>query len=289
LDQFIQYLQNGSKEQQLTQKSFALRQFICSKQGDHILYPMTYLDELRKIGATLHPSSSPEFIGKLRNAFYEENHLILRVLISFGVDVTKIMSDLFRKGFHFEPDILKIFFSSNRININKKYYRNAYPIILAAIFLDKYEIWHVLKDRDDIDWSYTDNKGRNLAYWATCCNSQNINNFLSICQAKKLDFDKRDFNGNRAASIAVRHRKIGVLKYLVEECKVDINAQNNTGITLGHDICERSLPLILEYLLTKGLQLDIKNCNGETALDYAKMYYSQNIVNVLIANKLWNE
>ena len=46
---------------------------------------------------------------------------------------------------------------------------------------------------------------------------------------------------------------------------------------------------MLEYLLPKGLKLDIENSNGETALDYAKMYYSQKIVDVLIANKLWNE
>jgi len=144
-----------------------------------------------------------------------------------------------------------------------------------------------VKDRDDVDWSYCDGRGRNLAFWATCSNSKNTQNFISLCHAKKLNFDQRDANGNRAVSIAVRHENLDALKYLVEECKVDINAQNDSGVTIGHDVCERSYDKLLQYLITKGIKLNIKNKNGETALDYAKIYFRQNIVDVLIANDLW--
>merc|ERR1712154_104575 len=162
-------------------------------------------------------------------------------------------------------------------------------LILAAIFLDKFEIWQVLESNDKINWNYTDKKGRNLAFWACCSRTQNIHKFLKICQVKNINMDQKDYNGNRASSIAVCHRKMDVLQYLVDECKIDINQQNETGITLGHDVCERAYPQILQFLLTKGLRVDIPNNNGETAIDYARMYYSQTIIDVLMEHNLWNE
>eukprot|EP00483_Globobulimina_turgida_P003589 UN03595 len=167
LGAFIKYLESVAKPQQLSAKSFALRQFIL-RPGQDVFYPVTYLNELKKINAVLHPAASPEFVGKLRKAFYDEDKITLKILIDFGCDATKIMNDVLRKNLFCEPEILKIVLSSNKIDLNYPYYRGLYPIILAAIFLDKIEIWQVLsaKSYDNaINWDYADKKGRNLSYW----------------------------------------------------------------------------------------------------------------------------
>ena len=85
LNAFIKYLKDLPSEKQSGEKSFALRQFIL-KPGQDDYYPMTYLNELKKIDAVLYPSASPEFVGKLRKAFYEEDKLSMRILIDFGCD-----------------------------------------------------------------------------------------------------------------------------------------------------------------------------------------------------------
>lgn len=235
----------------------------------------------------LSPGGSPEFVGKFRKAFYEEDRLALQILVDFGVDASKIMNDILRKNFPLEPDILNIIFGSPKINLNQNYYRGEYPLVLAAIFLDKPEIWSVLQKNDNVNWKYVDKKGRNLAFWSVCCRTANIGKFLRVCQIKNIDMDKADKNGNRAINIAVIHKKFEIVKYLVDECKVDVNAGNQTGITIGHEMCERSCNKMLEYLLKKGIKLDIPNDAGETALDYARMYYSQPIVDVLEKFNLW--
>eukprot|EP01083_Nonionella_stella_P287355 978071_1 len=51
---FIKYLENIPKDQQLSAKSFALRQFIL-RPGQNSFYPLTYLNELKKIDAILYP------------------------------------------------------------------------------------------------------------------------------------------------------------------------------------------------------------------------------------------
>eukprot|EP01083_Nonionella_stella_P060354 157623_1 len=287
LTAFIQYLQNIAADEQLSAKSFALRQFILRPGQEAAFYPITYLHELKKVGAVLYPASSPEFVGKLRKALYHDDKVTLKVLIDFGVDASKIMIDILRKNFDCSQDILRIVFSSKTIDLNYNHYRARYPLMLAAIWTNKLDIWEVLKDHPAIDWDFTDKQGRNLAYWATCCRTQNTHKFLEICRVKNVNMDHKDHNGNRPLCIAVGHRKLDVVKYLVDDCKVDINAQNGTGLTVAHDVCERAYAEILEYLIGKGLKLNIQNNTNETAIDYARMYYSQDIIDVLRVHKLW--
>lgn len=85
LTAFIKYLKDLPFEKQSGEKSFALRQFIL-KPGQDNYYPITYLNEMKKIDAVLYPSASPEFVGKLRKAFYEEDKLTMKILIDFGCD-----------------------------------------------------------------------------------------------------------------------------------------------------------------------------------------------------------
>eukprot|EP01084_Bolivina_argentea_P145595 255161_1 len=249
LTAFIEYLQNLPKDQQLMAKSMALNPLLWLQN----IYPLSYLNELKNINAAFYPSDSPELQTKVKKAFYDEDRVTLRLLIDFGVDASHLMDDVLRWGFvkdkktnrmtrtkfHIEPDMLEIVFSSKTLDLNYSFYRRKYPIILAALFLDKFEIWEVLQGNENINWNFKDREGRNVAYWATCSYSENLLKFLEICKAKKVNFEERDKYGNRACLIAVKHRKLDALKYLVEECNVDVNAQNDTGITVGHEICER--------------------------------------------------
>merc|ERR1712062_126184 len=105
--------------------------------------------------------------------------------------------------------------------------------------------------------------------------------FLKMCKDKKVEMDKKDHNGNRALSVTVQHHKVWAFRYLVDECGADLNAQSDSGVTVLHEICERSHVDLLTLALAKDAKLDIPNKNGETAVDYARMYYSKDIADVL--------
>mmetsp|Transcript_67670 Transcript_67670/g.107412 ORF Transcript_67670/g.107412 Transcript_67670/m.107412 type:complete len:337 (-) Transcript_67670:683-1693(-) len=286
LSAFIAYIQELPKERQKEAKAMALREFIL-RPGQEDFYPMSYLHELKKIGCEL--SKSPEFWGQLRKALYEEDRVALRILIDFGADPSKLMGDLLHKELHIERDLLEIVLSSPKIDFNYKYYRNEYPLLLAAIFLDKIEIWHVLANYDNVDWNYKDMNQRNLAFWSACCRSKDVLNFLRVCHMKKVKMDEKDVNGHNSLYIAVTHNKPEVVQFLVEECKMDINEQDESGKTIAHECCERSLHQILEYLIPKGLKVDIANMHKETAIDYARMYHSEETIQILRKHNLWND
>ena len=242
----------------------------------------------------LFPPASTEYVGKARKAYYEGDIETLKILISFGVDASKLLQhDILSAPKYsqhvMDPKVLRVTLSSPLIALNANYYRGTYPLVLAAIFLDKFEIWEALDGNAEINWNYTDKKGRNLAFWSACCHSPNRFRFLRMCRLKKVEMDKKDHNGNRACSVAVHHDKLVAFKYLVDECGADLNAQNDCGVTVIHEICERSRVEMLKYAISKQCRFDIPNKNGETALDFAKIYYSEEIADVLKAHDLWDK
>jgi len=296
---------------------FALRQFILSPHQKGSLYPMTYLHEMKKISARLHPAASPEFIGKLRKALYEADVVTMRILVTFGVDASKVMSDVLRPKLFCKPSVLRVILSAPTVSLSRPYYRGQYPLVLAAIFLDKFEIWSVLDALDSVDdsadtlsasasaltvsvsvsqkgsvdWAVSDAANRGLAFWSTCCHSSNCVRFLRVCARRvgQSAMDARDINGDRPCCIAVRHNKGEALRFLVEECAVDVNAQNANGLTMAHDACERAYAPLLEYLIEHGADCNLKNNNGESAIDYARIYHTQPIIDVLKKHNLWTQ
>lgn len=246
------------------------------------------------VNATLFPSTSNEYVGKFRRAFYEGDIETLKIMISFGIDASKLIQNDVLKAAKYSdhvivPKVLKVVLTSPGIALNANYYRGTYPMVLAAVFLDKFEIWQALDGNEEINWNYADKKGRNLAFWSACCHSANRLRFLKMCKDKKVEMDKKDQNGNRALSVTVQHHKVWAFRYLVEECEADLNMQNDSGVTVVHEICERSHVDLLKLALSKGAKLDIPNKNGETAIDYARMYYSEAIADVLKEHNLWDK
>mmetsp|Transcript_53103 Transcript_53103/g.87991 ORF Transcript_53103/g.87991 Transcript_53103/m.87991 type:complete len:356 (-) Transcript_53103:56-1123(-) len=279
----VQYLQNLPESQKRDYKARAVGQFILSPVIKK-LYPFSYLAALRKIECVLHPPASPEYVGRIRKAYFDKDKVAMQVLTDFGVDPRKIMGEVFHRNFLqiMTVDTLYILLSSQYIDINYKYYRGEAPLSAAAIYLNKFLIWEVLVKFDTVDWQWKDKRGRNLAFWSVCCRSDDLFNFLHACKAQNVRFDVKDVRGNNALSIAVLHEKLDVVRFIVEECAIDPNdAVDATGLTLGHHCAERGYGEILEYLLSKGLKVDVANSVGKTAIDFAKCYHHANIMDVL--------
>ncbi|CAL8070619.1 unnamed protein product [Orchesella dallaii] len=103
------------------------------------------------------------------------------------------------------------------------------------------------------------------------------NEFLAICNVLKeagANFHCRWKNGVSLLHWAVRRRSLKVLKYLVEDCGVDVNATHEcTGNTALHlvfedkqiGLCNQDIAL---YLIEKGVDENQKNKWGENPVTY---------------------
>ena len=88
---------------------------------------------------------------------------------------------------------------------------------------------------------------------------------------------------NRSIShYAVKSGKISILKYVIEKTNSSINEIDGLGNTLLHYACQINNFDIVEFLISMGACLHIKNKQGETPLFFAVRYSSLNVVDYLI-------
>jgi len=71
--------------------------------------------------------------------------------------------------------------------------------------------------------------------------------------------------GNHPIHIAAQNGHFEILKYLVDVCKVDVNASNNAGNTALHMAIEYDYLEVAEYLLAHGASKTICNGNGKNS------------------------
>ena len=105
---------------------------------------------------------------------------------------------------------------------------------------------------------------------------------LLIKNGTKLT-DIRKFN---IISYAIKHNHINIVKYFIENLKVDINIKDEEGNTLLHKAAYFRQPEFTEYLLSKGADVNAKNNNGNTPLhelfnEYCDSYEKEATINVL--------
>jgi len=62
---------------------------------------------------------------------------------------------------------------------------------------------------------------------------------------------------------------VQMVSYLVDSCRLDVNARDRTGDTALHDAARFGHESVVEILVGAGTDLSIKNAKGQTALDVA--------------------
>ena len=220
---------------------------------------------------------SAEYLGKMRRSISENDIFAVKILLDFGVSSERIINELITSDCRYDDIDSSIFVEivSKLSNINELN-ASGHPIILRCIFNGQIEEFKLLISNflDKIDWNYETKDGRNLAFWASCARDDEYYlEFLNcLWQTGKVDMIKQDIYGANGATLAIRHDRPDALMFLIEQCKIDINTCDIFGNSLLHICCDRGRPNMVQYLLSKGANIELKNANGQMAIDIANLY-----------------
>jgi len=75
--------------------------------------------------------------------------------------------------------------------------------------------------------------------------------------------------GSTPLHAAVMYNRENIVKYLVEDCGVDIDIPGEQGYTILHIACKFNLPNLTEYLLSRGARTDLLTRDEKTARELA--------------------
>ena len=144
------------------------------------------------------------------------------------------------------------------------------PIIEAAKKGDLKSLEKWLRQGQDIDQDFI---GSYAIHFAAQAGKLNIVKYL--IETPKVDPNKRDIYNKTPLHIAAYSSQFPLVEYLVLKTKADINAKDKFGNTPLIHAVSINLPFIIKYeivkvLLMHGARVDIKNKDGQTALDVAK-------------------
>jgi ankyrin repeat protein len=82
--------------------------------------------------------------------------------------------------------------------------------------------------------------------------------------------DVQDINGDTPLILAAKYGHLDIVKYYIENCKMDINTINHMGKTLLMFAVQSKSAILVEYLLKKGANTTLKNRLGDTVYDIAQ-------------------
>ena len=114
-------------------------------------------------------------------------------------------------------------------------------------------------------------------YYLECSRFGELSDLKEAMKDAKEDFNVNlvDFGGNTALHLASANGFLDVVKYLVDELHCDINPKNKSLSTPLSWAAFNGQKEIVEFLLEKGADFDIKNSNGKkpSELAYDSGYY----------------
>ena len=138
------------------------------------------------------------------------------------------------------------------------------------------------KDNNDKSVGLSDSvsKEENLTleeYYLECARYGELQDLKEAMKDVTKDFNVNlvDFGGNTALHLASANGFIEVVKYLVDELHCDINAKNKSLSTPLSWAAFNGQKKVVEFLLEKGADFDVKNSNGKkpSELAYDNGYY----------------
>ena len=117
-------------------------------------------------------------------------------------------------------------------------------------------------------------------YYLECARFGELDNLKEAMKDAKKDFNVNlvDFGGNTALHLASANGFIDVVRYLVNELHCNINAKNKSLSTPLSWAAFNGQRAVVEFLLEKGADFDVKNINGKKPSDlaYDNGYYDIN-------------
>ena len=138
------------------------------------------------------------------------------------------------------------------------------------------------KDNNDKSVGLSDSvsKEENLTleeYYLECARFGELQELKEAMKDATKDFNVNlvDFGGNTALHLASANGFIEIVKYLVDELHCDINAKNKSLSTPLTWAAFNGQKKVVEFLLEKGADFDVKNSNGKkpSELAYDNGYY----------------
>ena len=97
------------------------------------------------------------------------------------------------------------------------------------------------------------------------------------------NINAKDNNGNYVIHYASNSDLLQIVKYLIENRKVDLNTKGYFERTPLHKACENGYLPIVDYLISKGANIEAKDKEGKTPLHYACSNNHSLIVGYLIS------
>ena len=131
-----------------------------------------------------------------------------------------------------------------------------------------------------LGFSDSQSKEENLTleeYYLECARFGELSELKEAMKEAPKDFNVNlvDFGGNTALHLASANGFIEMVKYLVNELHCDINAKNKSLSTPLSWAAFNGQKNVVEFLLEKGADFDVKNINGKkpSELAYDSGYY----------------
>jgi ankyrin repeat protein len=102
-------------------------------------------------------------------------------------------------------------------------------------------------------------------YYLECARFGELNDLKNAMKDadSKFNVNVSDFNGNTALHMSSSNGFLDVVKYLIEELKVDINSRNKTNSTPISWAALNGQKDVVKYLIEKGADVLIKNNNNK--------------------------
>lgn len=105
---------------------------------------------------------------------------------------------------------------------------------------------------------------------------------IKVLINEKTSLDLLTESNRSITHYAVKSGKISVLKFIIEKTNSSVNETDGLGNTLLHYACQINNFEIVEYLISLGASVHIRNKQGETPLFIAVRYSTLNIIDFLI-------
>lgn len=176
--------------------------------------------------------------------------------------------------------LLKLIVDNPRINLNVKN-EIGNTLLMEAICKNNIEAIKILIKYDiNLD---EDNYDKETAlFYAISFNSLEI---IKILLKANADLNKRNYNGFTPLIFAAYREKFcdfSIIKYLIENNKIDLNISDNYINTALHIFSQKNNIDAVKLLINNKVNIELENNHGYTPLMTAVIYGNLNIIKLLV-------